>query len=101
MLVNLGIEAEKTAHAVEVSQTAMEGVLDHGEAVDQVVVLEDHAHFAALGAQGGAAEARHVLAVHQHFAVGGRDEVVDQAQEGGLTGARGADDGDEFAGGDV
>ena len=68
-------------------------VAAHGEPREHAVLLEDHA---AIRARPGDRPA-----VEQHGAAARRDEAGDQVHQRRLAAARGADDGDEFAGSDV
>lgn len=75
---------------------AMKHVLQHRQAVHQIVVLEDHAHLAAQGPQVLAVLVRYLLPVQQDGAAADGDEGVDGAQQGGLTRTGGADHRDEL-----
>ena len=94
-LLLLGVEAKTSREDVLVAEASVQDVLDGGEAVDQVVVLEDHRDLAVHRAKLPTREVRDVLPAEGDGAVGGLDEAVDAAQEGGLAGAGGADDADE------
>ena len=78
-------------------QAAMKGVLEHGKAIDEVVVLEDHADLPPLSAQGCASLMGDVFAIKEDVAFGDGDQTIDGAQKGGFPRTRGADDGDEFS----
>src|SRR5216683_8355498 len=72
-----------------------------GEGGEKVEALEDEAdlgaaHFGAFGV----GEFGEVGAVDQDRAGGGVGEAAEDVEEGGFSGARGADDGDELAGSD-
>ena len=72
-----------------------------GEGGEKVEALEDEAdlgaaHFGALGV----GEFGEVGAVDEDRAGGGVGEAAEDVEEGGFSGAGGADDGDELAGGD-
>jgi hypothetical protein len=63
-------------------------------------VLKDHLHLGAGAAEFGGAEEGEVAALQEHAPGGEGDEAEDGAGEGGLTGARFADDGEGPAGGE-
>ena len=89
--------------AREAFEVEREGhVLDAGERGEEVEELEDEADFVAAEAgEVVIGERGDGLAVDADFAGGGAVEAADQVEEGGLSGAGGADDGDHFAAGDV
>ena len=68
------------------------------ESGQQVEALEDEADFGAAHLSALAVgELGEVDAVDQNRATGGVGETAEDVEEGGLAGARGTDDGDEFA----
>ena len=71
-------------------------VVQHGKVVEQVEGLEDHAHLLAQF-RGVDFAVEHFLAINDDAAPGGLLQQVQAAQESALTGAGGADDGDDFA----
>jgi len=74
-------------------------VAEDGQVGEQVKALEDHADLGAVEGEGGPGSRRRPS--NQIFAGVGGFEEVDAADEGGLAGAGGADDAEDFAGGDV
>ena len=62
----------------------MEHILQHGQAVHQIVVLENHAHLPAQGTQRAPVLLGDRLPFEQHLAAADRDQPVDGAQQGGL-----------------
>ncbi|MNP07834.1 hypothetical protein D3C76_998770 [compost metagenome] len=99
-----GEAAEQGAPARHAPQAAEQDVAQYAQAADQVELLEDVAGTATLGAAGGmqAAIALQHAAVHLHFAaVVGNGQAGQVAQQGGLAGTRGAEQGDPLAGADA
>ena len=79
-----------------------EDVLPRGEVAQQLEGLEDEADLAApKEGEGVLVEVLEGLAVDADGALRGAVEAGEQAEEGGLAAARGAEDGDEVAGVDA
>ena len=90
----VAVPADQQAHGQE--------VLQDGQGVQQVHLLEDEAAVAAAEAgQAVLAQSGQVRAVQPHRAQGGPVQPGQGVQEGGLAGARGAHDDGEGAGGDL
>ena len=70
--------------------------MENGEAVDQIVVLENHAHFAAELPEILSPLTGYLLAVQPEGAAAYGNQAVDGPQEGRFSRPGGADDGDEF-----
>jgi len=85
-LRQVGVFAQGVGHVVE-----------HGEVGEQAAGLEHHAHPAAQEVQGVVAQLVHHLAVHLDVAAGGYGLAADQAQQGGLAAAAGAEQADHAA----
>src|SRR3546814_20623699 len=76
-------------------------IFHHREALDQRVLLEGHAHAPARPPQGGGAERRQLQVTQEDLAAGRLDQAIDAADQRGLAGARGADEGHDLAVGDA
>ncbi len=89
LLLRRALAARLHAHA--------EGhVVEHRHVAEQRVVLEHEADLAVAHVR-----ARGVLAVEQHLAGVGLFQPGDDAQQRGLAAARGTEQGDQFAGGEI
>ena len=73
-----------------------DAVFQNGHIVEQVEGLEHHAHMGAVS-RGIDALGDNILAVVENLAGGGNLQQVDAAQQRGLAGAGGADDGGHVA----
>ena len=74
----------------------MQHVLQHRQAVDEIVILEDHAHLAAQLPQGTAVLGGDILAVQRDGAAADGNQGVDGAQQGGFARPRRPDDRNEL-----
>src|SRR3546814_9539958 len=93
--------AEPAPPEADVAEAPGEHVLHHREALDQRVLLEDHAHAPARPPQGVGAERRQLQVTQEDLAAGRLDQAIDAADQRGLAGARGADEGHDLAVGDA
>ena len=91
--VRLRKPAQKAAPEPDIAQAAGQHVFHHGQALDQRVFLKDHAHAAAFAAQRARGQAGQFHIAQIDLARGRFDQPVDAADQGGFTGARRADQG--------
>ena len=75
----------------------MQYVLQHRQAVHQIIILEDHAYLAAQSAQTPTVLTGNRLALQADGSSADRNQAVDGTQERGFSRARRPDDRDKFS----
>ena len=75
----------------------MKDILQHGKAVNQIIVLKNHPHLPAESTQLLPLLRRNLLSVQINLSRCDWNQMVNQTKHRGLSGTGGTDDGDKFA----